>query len=70
MSKRSHVDLSKLDKVPVGKPFAYKDVVEDEFPDEEHTEDGKVFKAEVEDGLYDSVETIKDNGSHLLYEKK
>ena len=40
MSKRSHVDLSKLDKVPVGKPFSYSDVVEDDFPDEEHTEDG------------------------------
>jgi hypothetical protein len=45
-------------------------VVEDDFPDEEHTEDGKIFKAEVEDGLYDSVEVIKDTGSHLLYEKK
>ena len=70
MSKRSHVDLSKLDKVPTGKPFGYNDVVEDDFPVEEHTEDGKVFKAEVEDGLYDSVEYIRDNGSHVLYEKK
>jgi hypothetical protein len=70
MSKRSHVDLSKLDKVPVGKPFGYNDIVEDDFPDEEHTEDGKVFKSEVEDGLYGSVEAIRDTGSRLLYEKK
>jgi hypothetical protein len=70
MSKRSHVDLSKLDKVPVGKPFSYKDVVEDDFPDEEHTEDGKVFKSEVENGLYGSVEAIKESDSHLIYEKK
>lgn len=69
MSRKSHIDLSKLEKVPIGKPFGYKDVVEDDYPVEEHTEDGKIFKSEVEDGLYDSVEIIKDNGSHLLYEK-
>lgn len=70
MSKRSHVDLSKLDKVPVGKPFSYSDVVEDDYPDENHTEDGKVFKSEVESGLYGSIVAIKESGSHLLYEKK
>lgn len=70
MSERSHVDLSKLDKVPVGKPFSYSDVVQDDFPDEKHTEDGKVFKSEVEEGLYDSVVPIKESGSHLIYEKK
>lgn len=68
MSEKSHVDIDKFEKVPSGKPFTYKDVVEESFPDEEHTEDGKRFKAEVQSGEFDA-EIIKHNDSRLLYKK-
>ncbi|HCW05645.1 MAG TPA: hypothetical protein DGK91_14685 [Clostridium sp.] len=70
MEKRSHVDPEKLERVPSGKPFEYKDVVEDGFKDENHTEDGKRFKAEVLNGLYSDVKIEKDNGSRLVYKKE
>ncbi|MCM8711461.1 hypothetical protein M2651_10555 [Clostridium sp. SYSU_GA19001] len=69
MSNRSHICLNKLDKVPAGKPFEYKDIVQDDFALENHTEDGKRFKAEVEQGMYSNVKIEKDTGSHLLYRK-
>lgn len=68
--ERSHVDPDKLDRVPAGKPFEYKDVVEDSFVEEEHTEDGKRFKAEVLNGIYPDVKIEKDNGSRLVYRKE
>lgn len=67
--KKSHVDVNKLNKIPSGKPFDYKDVVEDTFENEDHTEDGKRFKSEVESGMYDNVAIRNDNGSHLVYVK-
>lgn len=70
MQEKSHVDPAKLDKVPSHTPFEYKDVVSDEFAEENHTEDGKRFKAEVESGKYDNVEIDKDNGSRLVYRKR
>lgn len=69
MSIKSHVDLDKINKIPSGKPFEYKDVVREDFPKEEHTEDGKRFKDEVETGVYDNIKLEKDTGSHLLYRK-
>jgi len=69
VKKRSHVDAEKLEKVPSGKPFEYKDVVEDNFKDEDHTEDGKRFKAEVLNGVYSDVKLEKDNDSRLVYRK-
>lgn len=69
MKQRSHVDPEKLEKVPSGKPFEYKDVVEDRFRDEDHTEDGKCFKAEVLKGEFSDVKLEKDNGSRLVYRK-
>ena len=69
MSSKSHADLDKINKIPSGKPFEYKDVVKEDFPKEEHTEDGKRFKAEVETGAYDNIKLEKDTGSHLLYRK-
>lgn len=70
MSKRSHVDLDKLNKVPEGQPFVYKDVVDDNFPDEEHTEDGRRFKDEVEEGVYNSIVVAKDDDEHRVLYKK
>jgi hypothetical protein len=69
MSQKSHVDITKLNNVPSGHPFEYKDVVSEDFAEENHTEDGKRFKAEVKDGEYDGVIIDKDTGSHLLYRK-
>jgi hypothetical protein len=69
MSEKSHVCPDKLSKVPSGKPFEYKDVVMDSFAEENHTEDGKRFKAEVEEGKFNNVVIEKDTGSHLLYRK-
>ena len=50
MSDKSHICLNKLDKVPAGSPFEYKDIVQEDFALENHTEDGKVFKSEVQQG--------------------
>lgn len=70
MSKvKSHVCMDKLNKVPYGSPFEYKDVVMDSFPHGERTEDGKIFKEEVEEGKFKDVVIEKDTGSHLLYRK-
>lgn len=69
MPEKSHIALNKLDKVPKGKPFEYKDVVQDDFEFENHTEDGKAFKSEVKQGAFDDVKIEKDTGSHLLYRK-
>jgi hypothetical protein len=69
MTDKSHICLNKLGKVPAGKPFEYKDVVQDDFELENHTEDGKLFKSEVQQGIYDNIKIEKDTGSHLLYRK-
>lgn len=69
MREKSHIDLEKLSKVPSGKPFEYKDVVSDNLFLQEHTEDGKRFKEEVLEGIYNNVKIEKDTGSHLVYKK-
>lgn len=69
MNTKSHIDKEKLNKVPSGCPFEYKDVVTEAFPIESHTEDGKTFKSEVESGIYEDIRIKKDTGSHILYEK-
>lgn len=69
MKNESHIDMEKLNKVPPEHPFEYKDVVDESFPTEFHTEDGKTFKAEVENGIYKNVKVDKDTGSHILYRK-
>lgn len=69
MREKSHIDLEKLGKVPTGKPFEYKDIVSDNLFLQQHTEDGKRFKEEVKEGIYDNIKIEKDTGSHLLYKK-
>ncbi|WML37270.1 hypothetical protein [Clostridium sp. OS1-26] len=70
MSERSHIDPSKLEKVPERQPFVYKDVVSDEFPVEKHTIDGRRFKDEVEQGKYNSIVVAKDDDEHRVLYKK
>lgn len=70
MQKKSHIDIDKLNKVPKGHPFEYKDVVDDEFSLEDRPRDGLFFKAEVDRGMYDFVVMKRDTGNRVLYEKK
>lgn len=69
MERQSNIDLDKLEKVPAGRPFEYKDVVSDKISIEQHTEDGRRFKEEVQQGQFSNVKIEKDTGSHLLYKK-
>lgn len=68
MSKKSHIDMDKLNDVPSGHPFEYRDVVMDDFPLEEHTEDGKKFKSEVENEFYGMV-IREDDLDRIQYRK-
>jgi hypothetical protein len=70
MEKKSHIDVNKLNHIPQGAIFGYRDVVEDQYPNEEHTEDGKRFKQEVEDGLFSQVVIDEETDSRQLYKKK
>ncbi len=70
MEKKSHIDVNKLNKVPLGHSFEYKDIVHEDFPVDDRPRDGLFFKAEVDRGMYDSVVMKKDTGNRLLYEKK
>ncbi|MCY6369280.1 hypothetical protein [Clostridium ganghwense] len=69
MSEKSHIDINKLNKVPKGHPFEYRDVVEENFPMSERVQDGKRFKGEVEKGEYDSVVITEDDGDCVQYKK-
>lgn len=66
---KSHIDMDKLERVPSGKRFEYRDIVNDEFPVEQHTVDGALFKEEVENGAYDNVTVLRDTEAHMLYKK-
>lgn len=68
MSQKSHIDMEKFKKVPSGHPFEYKDIVKEDYPLENRTQDGKRFKSEVEKGLYDAV-IREDDTDRVQYEK-
>ncbi|QGU94311.1 hypothetical protein GOM49_03565 [Clostridium bovifaecis] len=68
MSEKSHIDINKLNSVPSGHPFEYKDVVMENFPVEKRTVDGKKFKAEVENGEFEAVIT-EDDTDRVQYKK-
>jgi hypothetical protein len=68
VTEKSHIDINKLNAIPSGRPFEYKDVVMEEFPVEKRTEDGKKFKAEVENGEFDAV-IIEDDTDRVQYRK-
>ena len=70
MNSKSHIDKNKLEKVPVGHPFEYRDIVSESLPMSEHTIDGRRFKSEVESGEYENVGIIDENpGNRILYRK-
>ena len=69
MPLNSHVDISKLNKVPPGCPFQYKDVVRDDYPDSEHSMDGRRFKEEVETKAYDNVILDRETDEAVVYRK-
>lgn len=68
MSEKSHIDMDKLNRVPQGHPFEYKDVVMENFPVEKRTVDGKKFKEEVEKGEFQAVIT-EDDTDRVQYRK-
>ncbi|NLZ47795.1 MAG: hypothetical protein GX895_03235 [Clostridiales bacterium] len=70
MNHKSHVDIDKLNKIPKGRSFEYKDVVCNDFPDEEHAEDGKIFKTEVENNVFSNVIVQNDNANTTVKYKK
>lgn len=69
MLRNSHIDMSKLDKVPSGHPFEYNSVVSDDFPVSEHSVGGVAFREEVDNGVYENVVVYKDKESHIVYKK-
>lgn len=70
MNKKSHVDINKINELPKGRAFEYKDVVSSNLPDNEHVEDGKVFKTEVENGLFSGVIVENDKAHTTVKYKK
>lgn len=67
---KSHIDMNKLNKVPSGHPFEYRDIVNEDFPTNKHDTDGLRFKKEVESGKYNNVDIISENtDSRVVYKK-
>jgi hypothetical protein len=70
MNHKSHVDIDKINKIPKGRSFEYKDVVCNDFPDKEHVEDGKIFKTEVENKVFNNVIVQNDRAHTTVKYKK
>lgn len=70
MIQRSHVDIDKINKLPKGRSFEYKDVVSNDFPDTEHGEDGKIFNTEVEKGVFNDVIIANEEANTTVKYKK
>ncbi|WP_139904721.1 hypothetical protein [Clostridium thermarum] len=69
MVHRSHVDIEKINKLPKGRAFEYKDVVQDDFPIDERAEDGKIFNSEVENGVFSNV-IVSNERAHTTVKYK
>jgi hypothetical protein len=69
MVQKSHVDVDKINKLPKGRAFEYKDVVKNDFPDSDHAEDGKVFNTEVENGVFSNV-IVSNEEAHTTVKYK
>ncbi|MBC8061668.1 MAG: hypothetical protein H7Y18_13515 [Clostridiaceae bacterium] len=68
--KKSHVDLEKLNKIPYGQSFEYKDIVDESFhPGNKAAIDVEKFKEEVEKAIYPGINVLEDKGDRLLYRK-
>jgi len=70
MNYKSHIDLDKLNKIPKGRSFEYKDVVRNDFPYEDHVEDGKIFKTEIENNVFNNVIVQNDKAHTTVKYKK
>lgn len=70
MTKRSNACIDKINKLPSGRTFEYKDIVEEDFPMYEHDEGGKIFKSEVENGVYSNVIVANDTAHTTVKYKK
>jgi hypothetical protein len=70
MNHKSHVDLDKINKLPVGRSFEYKDVAENDFPQSGHVEDGKLFNSEVENGVFSNVQVANETARTTVKYKK
>lgn len=66
---KSYVDVNKIEKIPKGTIFGYRDVVDDSLDDSEHSKYGEVFKSQVEDGVYDHVVIERESDARMLYKK-
>ena len=69
METKSHIDEEKLAKLNIDQSFEYRDVVQDNFPNSQHSEDGSLFKREVEDGVYDNVVVSNSDSLHVKYKR-
>jgi hypothetical protein len=70
MTNRNIIDMEKLNCVPSGRPFEFKDVVSETLSKEEHSEAGRIFKDKVDRGLFNNVAVRKDTGENrVVYEK-
>lgn len=69
MEYKSHVDMNKVNGIPAGERFEYRDVVQDDFPNEKHPEDGALFNREVEEGVYDNIVVSNEDNIRVRYKK-
>jgi hypothetical protein len=69
MKHKSHVDIDKIDMLPEGQHFEYRDVVRDDLPDEKHAEDGALFNKEVENGIFPSIKISNEDINRVRYKK-
>lgn len=69
MLGRSHINIDKLNSVPQDTQFEYRDIVDDSFPIESHSEDGALFNKEVEAGIYTKVVIANENRDKVKYRK-
>lgn len=69
MDRRSHINEEKIARLNIGQSFEYRDVVQDDFPFSQHSEDGALFKREVESGIYDNIVVSDPGASHVKYKR-
>lgn len=69
MELKSHVDDEKIARLNINQSFEYRDVVSDELPYSQHSEDGALFKREVESGVYDNIVVSDPGAAHVKYKR-
>lgn len=69
MEIRSHVCKQKLSNIGIDQTFEYSAVAKDDFPVSKHSEDSRLFKSEVESGLFDNIVVSDSSAPHVKYKK-